>query len=234
MLRKLATYIKSKLSAPHIEKGNKDKVSSIGTNSVIHSYIDKRAVNSRIDIGSECLIEGGLVTETDESRIQIGDNVFVGGGSIIDCVVSVIIENDVLISRRLHVVILSIVRVSTVRRVFGTTNFCEQIEICGIEVGRSRYIELASKTSSEMNFSGCAYSNTTRYIVISTTCVSRIAEVSISAIDLGYVDVLKTNRIERCISIFRAVVVKSAFEVSSVIGISRVVDIYVTNVKKTS
>jgi acetyltransferase-like isoleucine patch superfamily enzyme len=98
MLRKLATYIKSKLSAPHIEKGNKDKVSSIGTNSVIHSYIDKRAVNSRIDIGSECLIEGGLVTETDESRIQIGDNVFVGGGSIIDCVVSVIIENDVLIS----------------------------------------------------------------------------------------------------------------------------------------
>jgi acetyltransferase-like isoleucine patch superfamily enzyme len=39
-----------------------------------------------------------LVTERAESRLQIGNNVFVGGGTLIDCALSIEIEDDVLIS----------------------------------------------------------------------------------------------------------------------------------------
>jgi|CXWL01.1.fsa_nt_gi acetyltransferase-like isoleucine patch superfamily enzyme len=95
---KLVAYLRSKFLVPRAERVNESKVSSIGQNSVLNCHIDKRAVNSRVDIGSECLIYGALVTETDESWIKIGDNVFIGGGSNIDCVVSVTIEDDVLIS----------------------------------------------------------------------------------------------------------------------------------------
>jgi acetyltransferase-like isoleucine patch superfamily enzyme len=51
-----------------------------------------------ISVGNECLILGNLVAETADSQIKIGNNVFVGGGSIIDCVISISIEDDVLIS----------------------------------------------------------------------------------------------------------------------------------------
>lgn len=77
---------------------NKRKVTSLGVNTLLQGYIDKRAAASRIDIGRDGLIQGNLVTETDESRIRIGNNVFVGGGVIIDCVVSITIEDDVLIA----------------------------------------------------------------------------------------------------------------------------------------
>lgn len=90
MLRKLMILLKAKI--------NKRKVSSLGINSLIHGYVEKRAINSRIDIGSDCLIQGGLVTETNDSHIHIGNNVFLGGGSIVDCVVSITINDDVLIS----------------------------------------------------------------------------------------------------------------------------------------
>jgi acetyltransferase-like isoleucine patch superfamily enzyme len=90
MLRKLIAFLR--------KRRNTGKVSSLGKNSLLLGYVDKRAAKSRIDIGSDCLIQGTLVTETSDSRIRIGDNVFVGGGTTIDCVVSVTIENDVLIS----------------------------------------------------------------------------------------------------------------------------------------
>jgi acetyltransferase-like isoleucine patch superfamily enzyme len=60
--------------------------------------IDKRGINSSIIIGNNCLIHGTLVTEIDESKILIKNNVFIGGGTILDCVRSIIIEDDVLIS----------------------------------------------------------------------------------------------------------------------------------------
>ena len=90
MLRKFIEFIR--------QRRNRGKASSLGVNSLLHGSIDKRAVNSRIDIGCDCLIQGVLVTETNASRIQIGDNVFIGAGVIIDCVDQIVIEEDVLIA----------------------------------------------------------------------------------------------------------------------------------------
>ncbi|MFZ2631279.1 MAG: acyltransferase [Desulfosalsimonadaceae bacterium] len=77
---------------------NKTIVSHLGENSTLFCQIDKRGKNSHIRIGGNCLIQGMIVTETDDSRISIGNNIFIGGSSLIDCVVSVEIGDDVLIS----------------------------------------------------------------------------------------------------------------------------------------
>jgi len=73
-------------------------LAEVGENTEIQGAIDKRSPKSLIKIGSDCLIQGLLVTETDESNLTIGDNVFIGGGTIIDCIQSIAIGNDVLIS----------------------------------------------------------------------------------------------------------------------------------------
>src|SRR5436190_9359225 len=70
----------------------------LGENSEISGFVDKRAKGASIIVGNDCLIEGALVAETDQSQIQIGNNVYVGGQSTIDCVRSIVIEDDVLIS----------------------------------------------------------------------------------------------------------------------------------------
>lgn len=70
----------------------------IGKQSTIHGSIDIRSLDSIIEIGNNCLIEGNLVTEHDQSQITIGNNVYIGGGTLLDCVLSIIIEDDVLIS----------------------------------------------------------------------------------------------------------------------------------------
>ena len=49
-------------------------------------------------VGSGCLIQGQLVGERDESRLEVGNNVVVGGGSVIDCALSVRIEDDAMVS----------------------------------------------------------------------------------------------------------------------------------------
>ena len=77
---------------------NRRKVSSIGQNTLLYGNIEKRALDSLVDIGCSCLIEGTIVTETNSSQIKIGNNVFIGGGSMIDCVDMITIEDDVLIS----------------------------------------------------------------------------------------------------------------------------------------
>jgi acetyltransferase-like isoleucine patch superfamily enzyme len=70
----------------------------IGHNTDIKGLIDIRKAGGIIQIGNECLIEGSLVTERSVSKITIRDNVHIGGGSILDCVISITIEEDVLIS----------------------------------------------------------------------------------------------------------------------------------------
>lgn len=80
------------------QKVNMRKVDSCGQNTGIIGDIIKRKRGSQINIGRDCLIEGSLVTETNASQIVIGNNVYVGGGSLIECVKSIVIEDDVLIS----------------------------------------------------------------------------------------------------------------------------------------
>ncbi len=98
MLIKLASKLRNKWASFRIEKINRSKVSTLGHDSALNGFIDKRTPKSSIEIGNDCLISGMLVTETDNSRIKIGNNVFLGGGSTIDCAISVTIEDDVLVS----------------------------------------------------------------------------------------------------------------------------------------
>lgn len=70
----------------------------LGENTEILGPVEKRAPESRIIIGRDCLIEGLLVTETNQSEIRIGNNVYVGGHTSLDCAISIIIEDDVLVS----------------------------------------------------------------------------------------------------------------------------------------
>lgn len=67
-------------------------------NSEVRGSIDKRSKDSVIKIGDDCLIEGLLVTETNGSSLNIGNNTYIGGGTVLDCVISICVGDDVLIS----------------------------------------------------------------------------------------------------------------------------------------
>ncbi|MDD5435106.1 MAG: acyltransferase [Nitrospira sp.] len=81
-----------------VQRLNKKKLSACGNNSIISGWIDKRNNKSIIVVGQDCLLSGTLVTETVGSNISIGNNVFIGGGTILDCVASISVGDDVLIS----------------------------------------------------------------------------------------------------------------------------------------
>lgn len=71
---------------------------AFGENTEIRGSVDKRDRESRIIIGRDCLIEGYLVTETGQSEIRIGNNVYIGSDTNLDCALSIVIEDDVLVS----------------------------------------------------------------------------------------------------------------------------------------
>ena len=73
-------------------------IADIGNNSCIKGRIEKREKSAKVSIGSDSLIAGTLVVEAAESHIKIGKNVYIGASTIIDCLDTVIIEDDVLIS----------------------------------------------------------------------------------------------------------------------------------------
>ncbi|MBD1916313.1 MULTISPECIES: acyltransferase [Cyanophyceae] len=81
-----------------LSRNKPTSVDFLGSNSEIRGSIDKRSKNSLIKIGDDSLIEGFLVTETDGSSITIGNNTYIGGSTILDCVVSISIGDDVLVS----------------------------------------------------------------------------------------------------------------------------------------
>lgn len=70
----------------------------VGENTAINGAIDQRVQGGEVKIGNDCLIEGYLVTESHNSKITIGNNVFIGGGTVVDCVISISVEDDVLVS----------------------------------------------------------------------------------------------------------------------------------------
>jgi galactoside O-acetyltransferase len=81
-----------------VERKNRAGVDRCGEGTRLPGFIDRRAAGARISVGKGCLIQGHLVVERDDSRLEIGDHVLVGGGSVIDCALSVRIEDDVMIS----------------------------------------------------------------------------------------------------------------------------------------
>jgi acetyltransferase-like isoleucine patch superfamily enzyme len=77
---------------------NRRLLSRCGENSVVDGLIEVRRAGGSVEVGADSLIQGTLVTEIAESRLSIGNNVFVGGGTVVDCVLSIRVDDDVLIS----------------------------------------------------------------------------------------------------------------------------------------
>src|SRR5687768_14729237 len=69
-----------------------------GANTRFYGIAEKRGLGSRIQVGSDCLVYGTLVTETPGGLVQLGSNVFVGAETLIAAAVSIVVEDDVLIS----------------------------------------------------------------------------------------------------------------------------------------
>jgi acetyltransferase-like isoleucine patch superfamily enzyme len=70
----------------------------IGENSAVYARIERRENGKgTIIVGRDCLIHGLLATERDSSIIRIANNVFINIATILDCVNSITIEDDVLI-----------------------------------------------------------------------------------------------------------------------------------------
>jgi acetyltransferase-like isoleucine patch superfamily enzyme len=81
-----------------VERSNRKLVDDCGIRTRLVGSVERRASGGYIAIGERCLIHGQLVLERSESRISIGHNSFVGGGTTLDCVLSIVIEDDVLLS----------------------------------------------------------------------------------------------------------------------------------------
>jgi len=71
---------------------------SIGHNNELSVKIERRKTHGRINIGSGNTLAGSMILETESSKILIGNDVFINSGTIIDCVESIKIDNNVLIS----------------------------------------------------------------------------------------------------------------------------------------
>lgn len=80
------------------QRANARRVSSLGADSQLLGVVERRSPGAQIHVGGGCLVHGDLVVETATGVIRIADNVFVGGGTLLDCVQSIEIEPDVLIS----------------------------------------------------------------------------------------------------------------------------------------
>jgi acetyltransferase-like isoleucine patch superfamily enzyme len=76
----------------------RDRLDTCGENSSVQAWVDRHVPGGRIEVGRDCSIAGSLKTLTASSVIRIGDNVFIAGHTMLVCIESVVIENDVLIS----------------------------------------------------------------------------------------------------------------------------------------
>lgn len=73
---------------------------TVGKHTEVPGSVDIRKPGAVVVLGNDGLFHGQIVTETSAAEVLIGNNVFLGGGSLIDCVESISIEDDVLISYR--------------------------------------------------------------------------------------------------------------------------------------
>lgn len=73
-------------------------ISSCGINSCLYGRTSIRKAGGKISVGDYCLIYGTIITECEHSKVKIGSNVFIGGKTLFDCVDSITVDDDVLIS----------------------------------------------------------------------------------------------------------------------------------------
>lgn len=96
MIRVFMSRLMRKLN----QRSSLESITSLGAGTEVKGSVSRRCPGGSIVIGRDCLIEGNLVTELDGSRLSIGNNVFIGGGSLVDCVGSITIADDVLVSHQ--------------------------------------------------------------------------------------------------------------------------------------
>lgn len=73
-------------------------VAEVGPGTRIKGRIERRHPMASVIIGRDSQIAGTLVMEAAGSRIIVGNNVFIGGHTLIDCLDTIQIGDDVLIS----------------------------------------------------------------------------------------------------------------------------------------
>jgi len=81
-----------------LNRANRRNVDVLGQDVELWGTVEKRHPKSHMAIGDRCRIEGLLVTEIATSRLTIGKSSLVGSRSIVDCVETITIGDDVLIS----------------------------------------------------------------------------------------------------------------------------------------
>ncbi len=154
---------------------NRRQLAACGEDTLIGGRIERRHPASTVRVGRGCLLYGRFATETEHSAITIGNNVFVGGGTSIDCVTSIEIEDDVLISYECaimdsnnHSLRFSIRKRDTAdwkngRRHDWTTTDSKAVKICrgawlgarvvilkGVTVGEGAIVATASVVTSDV------------------------------------------------------------------------------------
>jgi acetyltransferase-like isoleucine patch superfamily enzyme len=97
-LRKIGGKLKAILSPASKSVIQEVEGLSVGSETIIEGSIEIRKRGGEINIGEKSLISGIITTETEYSKVNIGNNVYIGGRSLLDCVCSITIEDDVLIS----------------------------------------------------------------------------------------------------------------------------------------
>lgn len=145
-LAKLRAFY-SRLRLRERDARNKRLLNACGAGSLIYGSITSRSPGGRISIGTSCLVQGSLVTTVDTSQIVLGDHVFVGSGTIVDCLTSVEMEDDVLVSfdcllidNNSHGYGVGQRRADLLAAITGTARSWDQIEAAPIRLCKGAWI----------------------------------------------------------------------------------------------
>ncbi|MEO8075592.1 MAG: acyltransferase [Acidobacteriota bacterium] len=75
------------------------ELQQVGVNSEVRGSVDRHlGGRGRLIVGDNSLVRGSIVLELDTSEVRIGNNSLINIGTIIDCVESILIEDDVMIA----------------------------------------------------------------------------------------------------------------------------------------
>lgn len=65
---------------------------------------DEIDYNNKIFIGDDCCIRASIILYKSSSKITIGNNVYIGPGTILECVESITMANNILISANCNII----------------------------------------------------------------------------------------------------------------------------------
>jgi acetyltransferase-like isoleucine patch superfamily enzyme len=75
------------------------ELQQVGANSEVRGSVDRfLGGRGRLIVGENSVVRGSIILELDTSEVRIGNNSLVNLGTIVDCVESITIEDDVMIA----------------------------------------------------------------------------------------------------------------------------------------